>query len=96
MLTKDEVLKIAKLARLSLTEAEVESYQTRLGRVLEYIKELSQLKTPADAFVKHVPRDAVNFREDKAVPFGAVKEILKNAPSSEADSFVLPPIIEHT
>jgi len=94
MLSKEEVLKIAKLARLSLTEAEVTTYQTRMGRVLDYIQELSQLKTPSDAFVKHIPRDAVNFREDAAVPFPNGKGILKNAPLTEADSFVLPPILE--
>lgn len=94
MLSKEEVLKIAKLARLSLTDAEVTAYQTTMGRVLDYIKELSQLPTPNDAFVKHIPRDAVNFREDAAVPFPGAKAILKNAPSTEADSFVLPPILE--
>ncbi len=94
MLTKEEVLRIARLARLSLTEEEVTTYQTRLGRVLDYIQELSQLKIPGDAFVKHIPKDAVSFREDKAVAFPDVKALLKNAPASEADSFVLPPIIE--
>lgn len=95
MLTKDEVLRIAKLARLSLTEAEVATYQTRLGRVLGYIQELNELKTP-DGFVRHVPKDAVSVREDKPVPFPAAKAILANAPESQADSFVLPPILEQS
>ena len=69
MLTREEVLKIAKLARLELTETEVETYRNRLGRVLDYIRELNELKTPQDAFVRHIPKDAVAFREDRAIAF---------------------------
>lgn len=94
MLTKEEVLKIAKLARLSLTDEEVSQYQTRLGRVLDHIKDLSALKTPNE-IVRHVPKDAVSFREDRAVAFAGTKSILGNAPASEADSFLLPPILEN-
>ena len=96
MLTKEEVLKIAKLARLQLTEAEVASYQKRLGRVLEYIEELSKLEIPKDAFVKHVPKDSVAFREDRAVPFAATQAILDNSPATENNCFLLPKIVEHS
>lgn len=95
MLSREEVLKIAKLARLKLTEDEVSLYQTRLGRVLEYINELNALQTPKDAFVKHVPKDAVGFREDKAIPFKAHEDLIKNAPSSEGNSFLLPAVMDH-
>lgn len=96
MLTREEVLKIAKLARLELTEAEVTAYQTRLGRVLDHIKELNALETPKDAFVKHVPKDAVAFRADKALPFANPRALLDNSPAVEADSFLLPPILEQS
>ena len=96
MLTREEVLKIAKLARLDLTPAEVETYQTRLGRVLEYMRELNALETPKDAFVRHVPKDAVAFREDRALPFTGQKLLLDNAPAVEENSFLLPTIVEHS
>lgn len=96
MLTREEVLRIAKLARLDLTEEEVSSYQNRLGRVLDYIKELSALEAPKNTFVKHIPKDAVAFREDRAMPFAATKALLANAPATEGDSFLLPAILEHS
>ena len=96
MLTREEVLKIAKLARLDLTDAEVASYQERLGRVLDYIKELSALETPKDAFVRHIPKDAVAFREDRAMPFAAPRSLLANSPAVDSDCFLLPPILEHS
>jgi aspartyl-tRNA(Asn)/glutamyl-tRNA(Gln) amidotransferase subunit C len=93
MLSREEVLKIAKLARLELTEKEVAAYQKKLGRVLEYVKELNAVETPKE-FVRHVPRDAVAFREDRAVNFTNQKGLLENAPATEANCFLLPAIME--
>lgn len=94
MLSKEEVLRIAKLARLSLTEEEVVQYQSRLGKVLDHVKDLSDVKT-SEEMVKHVPKDAVSLREDVARVFPDTKAILQNSPAVEADSFLLPPILEN-
>lgn len=94
MLTREEVLKIAKLARLNLSEAEVELYRNRLGRVLDYMRELGALETPENAFVRHVPKDAVAFREDRAVPFTG-PSLIENAPAAEEGCFTLPTVVEH-
>lgn len=95
MLSRDEVLKIARLARLSLTEDEVVTYQKNLGRVLEYITELNQVQTPDPSFVKHVPEDAISLREDVASSFQNVETLLGNAPERESNSFVLPTVVDH-
>jgi aspartyl-tRNA(Asn)/glutamyl-tRNA(Gln) amidotransferase subunit C len=94
MLSREEVLKIAKLARLSLHPDEIEPVSKRLGRVLEHVNELKNLKTHPDAVVRHVPRDAVGFREDKAIPFTNVAAILKNAPEVEDGSISVPTVLE--
>lgn len=94
MLSREEVLKIAQLARLELTDEEVSLYQKNLGRVLEYIQELSALKTPADAFVRHVPKDSVAFREDRALPFKEHALLMENAPATEENGFLLPPVLD--
>ncbi len=94
MLSREEVLKIGKLSRLQLTEEEVASYQKKLGRVLDFVKELSALETPKDAFVRHIPRDAVAFREDMSVNFAGQKALLDNAPAVEGNCFLLPAVME--
>ncbi|NBX91915.1 MAG: Asp-tRNA(Asn)/Glu-tRNA(Gln) amidotransferase subunit GatC [Proteobacteria bacterium] len=94
MLTRDEVLKIAKLARLELSEDEVAFYQNRLGRVLDYMTELKAVETSKDAFVRHVPLDAEPFREDISESFGGRDALLKNAPALEEEGFLLPAILE--
>ena len=95
MFTREEVLKIAKLARLELSSEEVERYQKQLGRVLEYVRELQQVPTEGDALVKHIPRDAVSFRGDKVLPFAATRALLENAPALEGDGFALPTVVDN-
>lgn len=94
MLSKEEVLKIARLARLELTEDEIAFYQNRLARVLDYMTELKGIETPKDAFVRHVPKDAECFREDRAQNFPARDALLSNAPALEEEGFLLPAILE--
>ena len=96
MLTREEVLKIAKLARLTLTEEEIAFYQKQLTRVLGHIQDLSQVSTEKEAFVRHVPMDANPFREDKAEPFSNHEGLIGNAPSVENNCFLLPTIVEHS
>lgn len=95
-LTKEEVLKISRLARLQLTDDQVELYRTRLLRVLDYIHELNAFKTPEDAFVRHVPKDAVAFREDQSIQFLASHLFIENAPEKKDECFLLPTIVEQS
>ncbi len=94
MLAREEVLKIAKLARLELTDVEVEEYQRRLGRVLDYMKDLESLDLSTADTVRHVPEDALKFREDRAREWPDSGLILANAPRSEEGQFLLPTVLE--
>lgn len=94
MLTRDEVLKIARLARLELSDDEVSFYQNRLARVLDYMEELKSIQTTQDAVVRHVPKDAEAFRADSVKSFGNREALLKNAPALEEGGFLLPAIME--
>lgn len=94
MLTKEEVLKIARLARLELSDDEVSFYQNRLGRVLDFMTELKGVETQSGASVRHVPLDSEKFRKDEAVIFPDREALLRNAPSLEEGGFLLPAIME--
>ncbi len=94
MLTESEVLKIAHLARLELTPDEVKLYQQRLGRVLDYVKELEQVNTSDITLVSHVPKDASGLRADQAAPFSDPSLLLKNAPECQDQQFLLPAVLE--
>jgi len=94
MFTPEEVLKIAKLARLELTPEEVSFFQNRLTRVLDYMEELKKVETTATETVRHVPRDANHFRKDEARPSQNQREILANAPALQEGGFLVPAIME--
>jgi aspartyl-tRNA(Asn)/glutamyl-tRNA(Gln) amidotransferase subunit C len=83
-ITRKEVEHVAKLARLGLTEWEIEKYQKDLSQVLEYVEQLNKVDT------KNVPETAQvtglqNVFRDDVVKKSTISldELLKNAPAKE-------------
>ncbi len=83
MLTKEEVIKVAGLARIELSEAEVEKFQKDLSSVLDYVDELKAVDTEGLEIVASVTGLENVQREDKAVLVDYQEEILANAPESK-------------
>ncbi|TAL50442.1 Asp-tRNA(Asn)/Glu-tRNA(Gln) amidotransferase subunit GatC [Patescibacteria group bacterium] len=63
-LTREEVLKIAKLARLHLEEEDIAKYQEDLGSILTYVEKLQELNTDDVPEFQHAAGGVNNFRED--------------------------------
>jgi len=80
MLTKDEVKKIAILARIELTEAEVEKFQKELSTVLEYVEDLKKVSTDGVEEVCQVTGLVNIQREDKVVTADNHEQIFSQAP----------------
>ena len=94
MITREDVLHIAALARLELTEAEVEEYQRQLSAVLEYFSRLQRVDTgdiPPTASV--LPPRSV-LRPDEPRPGLSREALLSNAPEVEDGQFRVPPVFE--
>ena len=93
MISREEVLHIAKLAKLSLSEEEVELFQEQLGKILEYFRKLEEVDTEGVEPLKHVIATENVFREDE--PRGSIppEEALKNAPKRRDDYFEVPKVI---
>ena len=69
MLSKDEVKKIAKLARLELTEEEIEKMRKDLSGILEHFNSLQKVKEkPQAGIAPEITGDAGIARQDRAVP----------------------------
>jgi aspartyl-tRNA(Asn)/glutamyl-tRNA(Gln) amidotransferase subunit C len=93
-LTRADVEHIAELAKLRLTEDELNRYQIQLSAILEHIQELNQLDTDAISPTASVlPLNNV-FAADVVRPPYTPAEILKNAPESEAGQFRVRAILE--
>jgi aspartyl-tRNA(Asn)/glutamyl-tRNA(Gln) amidotransferase subunit C len=90
MITRDEVLHVARLARLELTDDEVERFREQLNAILEAVGKVSELDL-ADVEPTAHPLDLVNtWREDEPRPSLSVDEALSNAPDREGDFFRVP------
>ncbi len=68
MLTREEVIKIAKLARLELTEEEIKRYQKDLSAILEHAEKLNEIDVTGVAPIYQVTGLEHVIREDKVVP----------------------------
>jgi len=92
-LSREEVLHVAELARLSLRPVEVELFTRQLNDILAYVQKLEELDTTGVAPLAHVIPLVNAFREDvvqKGLPLEAA---LKNAPAREEGSFLVPRVI---
>lgn len=94
MLTRVEVLKVAELGRLNLTDAEVAQFTEQLGNVLEYVAVLNEVDVSQVEPLAHVAGVANVFRDDVAgVPLSR-KDALSNAPKTDGKFFLVPQILE--
>ena len=92
-LTREEVLHVADLARLSLEPQEVELFTRQLNDILAYVEKLQELDTEGVTPMAHVVPVFNAFREDEVKPGLDRDQALDNAPSKEEGSFVVPRII---
>jgi aspartyl-tRNA(Asn)/glutamyl-tRNA(Gln) amidotransferase subunit C len=93
MLTKEEVIKTAKLARIALTDEEVEKFQKQLSTVLDYVAELKQVNVDGLEEVSQVTGLVNVQREDKVVDHGNRKEIFSQAPEMKDGYFKVKAIL---
>jgi aspartyl-tRNA(Asn)/glutamyl-tRNA(Gln) amidotransferase subunit C len=89
-ITRDEVLHVAQLARLELSDAEVDRFVEQLSAILEAVGKVSELDL-ADVEPTAHPLELVNvWAEDEPRPSLSPEEALANAPEREGDFFVVP------
>ena len=92
-ITKEEVEKVAHLARLELNENEVNNHAEQLEKILDYIRQLEKIDT------ENVPSttraiEVINvFRKDENKNYDCNEELLELAPSREDKYFKVPKII---
>lgn len=94
--TREEVLKIASLANLTLTDAEVETYTAQFNEILDYMDELNELDTGNIDPLSHVLELVNVTREDEETPSLTREEALSNAPETDGEFFIVPKVVDTT
>jgi aspartyl-tRNA(Asn)/glutamyl-tRNA(Gln) amidotransferase subunit C len=93
-ISRDDVVHVARLARLDLTDEEVEQFTGQLAAVLEHADDVAALNTEGVPPTAH-PLPRVNvWRDDTPGPCLTRSEALSTAPEVEQDRFKVPRIIE--
>jgi aspartyl-tRNA(Asn)/glutamyl-tRNA(Gln) amidotransferase subunit C len=93
-ITRDNVLHVAKLARLELSETEIDRMQRDLDGILEYVNQLSELDTTDVPATTQVAVVAAPFRADEPRPSIPHELALSQAPRSSSDGFAVPGFVE--
>jgi aspartyl-tRNA(Asn)/glutamyl-tRNA(Gln) amidotransferase subunit C len=92
-LTREAVLHVANLARLSLNPAEVDTFTRQLNDILAYVAKLQEVDTAGIPPLAHAMPLSNAFREDEVEPGLERERSLANAPERETGAFVVPRVI---
>jgi aspartyl-tRNA(Asn)/glutamyl-tRNA(Gln) amidotransferase subunit C len=96
-ISKEDVLKVAALANLELSDTEVDTYRGHLDDILTYIDKLNELDTTGVEPLTQVvaaAADDTTLREDVIVRADIITEVLQGAPDPDAPYFRVPRVIE--
>ena len=82
-LSREDVLKLARLAQLTLTDAEVEQFQTEISAILQYVEQLGSVDLDGFEPTNQVTGLVNVMRPDKEIEYTAKPdELLKNVPAT--------------
>jgi aspartyl-tRNA(Asn)/glutamyl-tRNA(Gln) amidotransferase subunit C len=90
MIDREQVLHVARLARLELSEPEIERMAAELSKVLDHIERIGELQLDDVPPTSHVVEIANALRPDEPRPCLPRDVVLAQAPAVEADGFAVP------
>ena len=93
-ISSDEVARVAALARIALTEEEVERFAQELGVIADSVAKVSEVATPDVPATSHPIALQNVMREDVVGPMLDRDEVLAAAPAHEDGQFLVPQILE--
>jgi aspartyl-tRNA(Asn)/glutamyl-tRNA(Gln) amidotransferase subunit C len=93
-ITPEIVRRVARLARLGLSDAEVETFAPQLDAILGYVEQLGELDTSHVEGTSHAVRLDCPLRDDLERPSPPRGPILARAASADGEFFVVPRIID--
>jgi aspartyl-tRNA(Asn)/glutamyl-tRNA(Gln) amidotransferase subunit C len=90
-ISREEVLHVARLARLELSDDEVARFQEQLSAILEAVSKVSELDLDGVPPTSHPLAIANAWDDDEPRPCLTIDEVFANAPDRDGDLFRSPP-----
>ena len=91
---KKSLLKLGKLARISISDDKLKNLSKDLNSILEFVDQLKEIKTDQVDPTSNSLNQKLEVRDDKVDTKNSAEDILENAPEKEMDFFVVPKVIE--
>ena len=88
------VRRIAHLARIAVAEDEVAHLQGELNAILAFVEQLSEVEVSGVSPMTSVTPMQMKMRADEVTDGGIAAEIVKNAPASDDNFFLVPKVVE--
>ena len=92
-ISKEEIIHIAKLASLNLSDEEIERYTGDMQEILEFANMINNVNTEGMNETVAANEKSNALRKDEVVDFGNRELLLKNAPSQDEGMFRIPKVI---
>lgn len=92
-LTREEVLHVAELARIKITEEEIERYQVQLKQLLNDVEKINDVKGYDEEILIANWDEPVELREDSSKEMLNPKEVVENAPRHSGNYIEVPVVI---
>ena len=88
------VRRIARLARIKVTDAEAKALEKELSGILDWVKQLDEVDTTGVEPMTAVVSTTLKMREDRVTDGGIADDVVANAPAREDHFFVVPKVVE--
>lgn len=92
MISREEVLHVARLARLQFTDDELARLQPELGAIIDYVQQLAELDLSGLETTSHAVDVKNVLRPDEPAPSLDHDDAMRNGPEVERGQFVVPRI----
>ena len=92
-LSKEEVLHVAELARIAISESEIEKYQVQLKQIMDSVDKIKEVEVDDDQMLIANWSALTKLREDKPGEMLNPKEVIGNAPRHSGNYIEVPVVI---
>ncbi len=93
-LSKEDVAKVARLARIRMQDEELERMAPQLSNIIGFVEQLAEVNTDNVEPLANVVDITLNLREDKVTDGACPDKVLANAPEETQGYFVVPKVVE--
>ena len=93
-LDTNTINKIAKLARISLSEEEANDLLKDMNSILDWVEQLNEVNTDSVEPLANISSSTLPHRKDEAKDINSSDEILKNSPDKLEGYFAVPKVVE--